>query len=240
MILKKTAGAIVFIATLTICAASASATKTVTSPYVHEGEASIEWKGGYDIEDDKDDSWHTEAEFAYGVTSWWGSEVELEMEHDGTKDETEFSGIAWKNKFQLAPKGEFFVDPGLRIDLSKNLQDGPDELSAKLLLAKKLGEFSNKANFIFSHEIGEDSGDDWEYGFAYAIAHPVTDNFDLGVEWYSDFGNMTEDFDDEKHQVGPVAYGAIGESVGYEVGALIGVSEAAPDALLKAVVEYEF
>lgn len=218
----------------------AHATKTVTSPYVHEGESAVEWKGGYEMEDGSNDNWEMEASVAHGVTSWWETELAVELEHDGGASETDVTGAAWENKFQLAPKGAFFVDPGLKIEYGKNLQGGPDEFQAKLLLAKQIGDFGNKANFNFGHELGEDAADDWEYGFAYALTYDYSEEFQFGAEWYSDFANFSGDFDDEGHQLGPVMYGEIGESVGYELGMLFGVSDAAPDGLVKAVIEYEF
>ena len=39
----------------TLFAFPAYATKNVTSPYVTEGESEIEWKGGYEIDDEDDD-----------------------------------------------------------------------------------------------------------------------------------------------------------------------------------------
>ena len=52
--------------------------------------------------------------------------------------------------------------------------------------------------------------------------------------------NDSDDFDEQSHRIGPVAYGEIGHGVHYQTGVLFGVSDEAPDAELKAVLEYEF
>lgn len=241
MILKKAAGTIIFIGALTICAASASATKTVTSPYVHEGEAAVEWKGGYDFKDDEDE-WEMETSASYGLTEFWETEIGFEFAQEANED-FETKAIVFENKFQLAPKGFLPIDPGLKIEYAKSLTGGPDELQAKLLLARQFGKIANTANFSVSDERGDDAADDEEYGFAHALTYEHSDDFACGLEWYSDFGTFEEDSDDwdeQSHQVGPVVYGVFAENVGYEAGVLIGASENAPDAALKAVLEYEF
>lgn len=220
---------------------SAFATKTVTSPYVSKGEAALEWKGGYDI-DDGDDEWATEASGSYGVTDWWETEVGFEFADEADED-FEVEALVFENKFQLAPKGELYLDPGLKIEYARNLTGGPDEIQGKLLLGKEIGKFSNLANIAIGRELGEDSQDDMEYGFSYALAYEHSETFAYGLEWYSDFGTFDDDgdsWDEQGHQLGPVAYGELAENIGYEAGVLIGLSESAPDATLKAVLEYEF
>lgn len=240
ILLNKVIGLPIVLA-LVMFPVAAFAAPTITSPYVSEGEAAVEFKGGYEFGDDDadDDSWETEASVSYGVTSFW--ETKLAIEAEGAEDEdTEFSKLAFENKFQLAPKGALFIDPGLKIEYARNLEGGPDEIEAKLLLSKPVGDFSNMANFGIAREVGEDSEDDFSYSLSYGLAYAWTEDFQLGVEWYSDFGDFDNDFDEQGHQFGPVAYGDIVEGLEYEAGLLFGVSDAAPDFALKAVLEYEF
>lgn len=178
----------------------------------------------------------------YGVTSFWETEVGFEWE-GAEEEDTEIGALVWENKFQLAPKGELFVDPGLKIEYAHNVQSGPDELKAELLLGKDIGQFSNTANFGIGREVGEDSESDLEYEFAYALAYQHSDHFAYGLEWYSEFGtfeNDSDEWDEQSHQIGPVIYGSFGHSVGYETGVLFGASESAPDATIKASFDFEF
>lgn len=240
MILKNIMGAGAT-ALILLTASPAFATKTVTSPYVHKGEAALEWKGGHDINED-DDEWGMEASGSYGVTDWWETEVGMEFA-DEADDDFEAEALVFENKFQLAPKGALFVDPGVKVEYAKNLKGGPDELQAKFLLGKQIGKFSNLANIAVSREVGEDSENDLEYGFSYALAYEHSEDFAYGLEWYSGFGTFKSDsdsFDEQSHQVGPVAYGELTEGVEYEAGVLFGLTDEAPDATIKAVLEYEF
>lgn len=98
----------------------------------------------------------------------------------------------------------------------------------------------NKSEIGIAHEFGDDSDDETSYNFAYGLYYDYAEGFEFGAEWYSEFGDMTDDFDDQGHQFGPVAIFGLGESAELETGALFGVSDAAADVTLKAVLEYEF
>lgn len=214
--------------------------KTVFAPYVEKGAIEIENKSGYVIsDDDAEDAWETEFSAAYGVTGFWETEIGVAIEDGGRGEDADWAALLFENKFQLAQPGTFFIDPGLKLEYARSLNGGPDEIGAKLLLAKQFGDIGNVANFSIEREIGEDSSDDNGYGFAYAVNYAVRDDLAFGLEWYSDFGDFGEDWDDESHQIGPVAYGELA-GLEYEAGILAGVSDGAPDAELKLVLGYEF
>ena len=233
---------------LTLMTGAALANQTVDAPYVEKGEAYVEWKGGYliDDEDDVDGSWVQEGNLGYGVTDFWNIELGGAVEHvDGDDDDTDFTGVTIDNRFELTQPGEYWLDFGFSGAYGIAPQDdAADSIEGKLLFAKEVGGFSNLANVIVGREVGGEAEDnDLTYGIALASSYAINDNLAAGLEWYSDFGDFddeSEDFDDQSHQLGPVVYGNFAESVGYEAGVLFGVSEGAPDATLKAVLNYAF
>lgn len=231
---------VVFMASTLTFGASANAAPTVSSPYVSEGATTLKLKSEYKVDDDSDDEWGLEFEAAYGVTSFWLTQVGIELEDGGHGEDAEWTGLAFENKFQLAPKGALFVDPGLKLEYKRSLNGGADEVEAQLLLAKTIGTFSNKSEFGIAHEFGDDSDDETTYNFAYGLYHNVTEGIELGGEWHSDFGDTTEKFDDQDHKAGPVAIFSLGESTKIETGALFGVSEDASDVTLKAILQHKF
>ncbi len=220
-------------------ATPAYATKTVTSPYVTKGKATIEWRGGYEMDGDDDESFRTRNQFSYGFTDFYDLKISADTRKDEGED-TEFTDIDFENKFQLLPKGEYFIDLGLRLDYTRSLNGGADEIGTKILMAKKTGELSHILNLEAGREIGEDSSDDWAYGLSYGASYPLSDTLALGGEWYSDFGDFEEDYSDQDHRVGPVFYGTAFDKVKYQFGVLAGVSDGAPDATLKATANYSF
>lgn len=237
MILKNTKAALLSFLGATLLAPPAWATKTVTSPYVTKGKATVEWRGGYDEDDNDDHSVRTRNQVAYGFTDFYEMKLSADTRHDEGED-TDFTDLDVENKFQITPKGEYWVDLGLRLDYTRSLNGGADGLGTKILLGKQTGDFTHLLNLEAGREIGEDSSDDWGYGLAYGVSYPLTEDLALGGEWYSDFADFEGDYSEQDHRVGPVLYGSAFEVIKYQAGVLAGVSEAAPDYTVKATVNY--
>ncbi len=235
MILKNVA----FLSILALLATTgiAHATKSITSPYVTEGRATVELRTGYDFMEDSDNDtarWRTLA--SYGVTSFWDTRFSGTWSN---RDETTTDAWAWENKFQLAPKGAWPIDTAVRLDYSDTTNGNSDKISAHLIGAKKFGEFTNTANFIFSREVGDDASNDVTFDMAYGISHPVNDNYSLGLEYYGSFQDFDNSYNEQSHLLGPVVYATHGP-IRYQAGVLAGISEAAPDVSLKANLSYSF
>lgn len=231
-------------AVLVLLAGPANATKTVTSPYVTKGELELKWKGGYTHDDDDqgdDGAWAQKATVEYGVTDRFQVEAEAEVENPGDSDNTDLTALALEGKIELTEQGQYWVDVGLKGAYEFNLADGADKVEAKLLLAKDTGKLHHRANLILEREVGNESDDETDFGVAVSSRYKMSKMFEPGVELYSDFGSLSDssDFDDEDHRMGPVAYGKLGEFK-YEAGYLFGLSDSAPDGMLKAVVSYEW
>lgn len=229
---------------LCLLPAQAHATKKVYTPYVEQGELELEYQGRYEIDDDNDvdGKWVQKVALGYGVTDYWFTEAYLEFEKEGEDgSDPEMTSVEWENRFQLTQPGEYFVDVGLLTELVYNTSGGADKGEVKLLLAKDTGQFSHATNFILEREFGEDSSDETEAGFAWSSRYRYKESFEPGFEIHSDFGSLSDggSYDEQKHMIGPVAYGKIGK-IGYDVGTLFGVSDAAPDVTFKAILEYEW
>lgn len=231
---------------VTLCSfsAGANATKNVTSPYVTKGELEMESKTGITHDDDdesQDGAWTQKAAVAYGFTDRLQLEVEGEIENEGDDDNTEFTAFALEGKVQMTERGEYWLDVGLKGEYEINTNDGADKIEAKLLLAKDTGKFGHMANIIVEREVGEDSNDETEVGFAWSSRYHYKAEFEPGIEIHSGFGDISEseDFNNQDHRIGPVVYGRLG-AFKYDVGYLFGVSEDAPDGTFKAIMEYEW
>lgn len=241
LILKNTIVPALFTVSFLI-AAPVWATKTVTSPYVDEGTIEIEAKSGmvFGADGKKDGAWNAQTSIAYGVTEFWEAEIGLAGKDDRKDEDAELNAVFFESKFQLAPRGAYFLDPGIKVEYERSLVVGPDEIGAKFILAKQMGKLGHVANFGIGREVGNNSSNENEYGFSYGLSHDYSDKLALGVEWYSDFGNFEEGYSKQSHQFGPVVYGGTDMGFDYEFGILAGVSNAAPDAQLKLVIGYEF
>ena len=221
--------------------AQALAVKDVSSPYVDAGEIEIESKTGYDIDDDNDvDGTFEQAfEVGYGVTDWLGVEAGIEFKDEPGED-IETEKLELEATIQLTEKDEFFVDTGLKFGYGHSTNGGDDELETELLLAKSYGKFYHGANIEVGTAIGDDVDERGEWGLGWKSKYKYLETFSPGFEYHASFGDGTDDYEDQEHLLGPVAYGDINENFEYEAGVLLGISEAAPDANLKFILEYKF
>jgi len=223
---------------------SAQAGERVYGPYVERGEVEMEWLGAYKIDDDgdTDGAWKEKAALGYGVTDHWFTEIYGEVEKEGDRGaDPAFTAIEWENRFQLTDPGALWMDVGAYLAYEYNTAGGADKGEAKLLLAKDTGQFTHYANIIAEREFGDESSRDLEWGTAWSTRYRYKPVFEPGFEYHADFGSVHghRDFDEQSHRAGPVFYGKIGH-VKYDTGVLFGLSDAAADATVKAVIEYEW
>lgn len=221
----------------------AHATKKVYSPYVTEGEIEFESRSGYDFDskNSQNGAWKQKFAVGYGVTDYWFTEIYGVIKKSGsTGADPEFSEVEWENKFQLTQKGEYFLDVGFLGELKYNTSGGADKAEGKLLLAKDIGKTTHRANLVLEREFGEGASNDFETGISWGSRYRYKRSFSPGFEVHSNFGSLSngESYSEQKHQIGPVIYGHLGP-VEYDVGYLVGVSDAAPDGTLKVLFEYE-
>jgi len=218
----------------------AHAGKSVTSPYVSEGEWEIEAKSQLDLDNDaSNEGFEQSFEIGYGITDFLGLEAGIEFE-DTPGEDLYTKQLEVEGKIQFTEENAFIVDSGLKLAYKYNLSGAADSVEAKLLLGKKFEKWEHVANLEIGREVGDDSDDHEEYGIAWKTKYKYNYYFDPGFEYYGDFGDTTEDYDGQSHRLGPVAYGHIVDGFEYEAGLLAGISDGAPDATLKLNLEYEF
>ena len=93
--------------------ASSQAGTHVISPIVSQGEFELEAKftRTFDKGNDEFDNAQAHAlSFAYGVNSFWATEVELQWKKDADGGTRHFDSTSWENRFQLTPQGEYWAD----------------------------------------------------------------------------------------------------------------------------------
>lgn len=215
----------------------------IYSPRVEKGELAAEANLNYsaDHREDKDKYFSQVVGAEYGVTNWWQTELsgEIEKENGGNN---QLTNIKFENVFVPWKPGENIVDTGFYLEFEKARHNSdPNNIEAKLLLEKKINNFVNTANFIISHEVGNDAASGWGTGLALRTKYRYDKAFEPGLEYYADFGNTKDNFSysEQEHKIGPVIQGQIGK-VKYDTGVLFGVSAAAPDTTAKLNLEYEF
>jgi hypothetical protein len=216
---------------------------TVDSPEVDQGEAYALANLNYSTDNRKNlDHYMSQVYGAgYGVTNFWATEIDAEIEKSSTIS-TRLTTLKWVNIIVPFKPGEYWIDAGLYFEYDKTIQDHtPDNVQAKLLLEKHVGDFINTANISFGHNLGPNAVSGLDTGFSWRTKYHVNDMFEPGFEYYSDMGalNRDDDFNRQDSVVGPVVQGHFGE-VTYDAGVLFGISQSAHDVTIKLNLEYGF
>lgn len=222
------------------------AAKKVRSPYVSEGEWSLEHYGSYGFEHENSDDeyeYKSKSSIGYGVTDWWKVELEGILKNTPNNN-TEYYATEFVNKFQFWEKGEYYLDMGLYTAYEKHRDsDKADVIEAIIIAAKDFGTSSHRANFIMEQEIGSNRSADLEWGVAWQSFWPVSDAAKLGFEYYGAYGEMNDmqSYAQQSHQIGPVvAFDIPHTEVEMKLGYLAGISSDAFDSTVKWELEWEF
>jgi len=220
----------------------------VYSPYVEQGEWELEFRGhrSVDANAGKDDGRSFLYEIGYSPTARWHTAVFLEAEGEPGEPNT-LTEFAWENIVQLTEPGQYWLDVGAYVEYAKGLNHGGDHaLEWKVLLEKDFGKFVVVANPIF--EQGFSDSDDSGVGFEYAWGtyYRLNPAFEPGFEAYGGIGELTaaNELNAQEHLIGPAARGTVllggGTKLKYNLGYLLGLTDATPDGAFKFELEYEF
>ena len=90
--------------------------------------------------------------------------------------------------------------------------------------------------------MGADAAKDLTSSFAWRSRYIMNAHFQPSIEYFASTGEWVDmpNYNDQAHRAGPVFYGEITPNLGYKVGYLFGLSNAAEDGSFKAFLSYEF
>jgi hypothetical protein len=164
--------------------------------YLEEpGSLEIEYFSTFGTQRDGNDFHAFWAEFEYGATAWWTTEVYVDGQTT-FNDSTIFTGFRWENRFRLL-KREHFINPVLYIEYEQisgadkilkevegrdveadysdpnalTRQEHNHEIETKLILSKTLKGWNVTENTIAAKNVT--GGNPWEFGYAVGASRPL-------------------------------------------------------------------
>jgi hypothetical protein len=211
---------------------------------VEKGMVEIETKNRFDFDHDasRDRFRQQTLSLGYGLTDWWGIELEGEWEKETGRGYSHTASEI-ENTFQFTESGEYWLDVGARLNYEfSHEHQHPDELSAQLLLEKQLGKFVHTVNVNVERDVGDYRDNNPELSMAWKSEYLYTAMLNPGFEYYATIGRTdhTGNFDAQEHRFGPALYGKLPGGFKYELGWLFGISQRTEDHTLKLNLEYEF
>lgn len=231
---------------------AASPIGNVGTAKADDGAFSSEIRFGYTLDDDGDTNdgrFRLRQHIDYGVTDWYAVRVVTEQDKR-TNGDFDFRGFAIENRFQFFERDRNGWDGGIRVIYGVGASAGqPDEIDIRFIGNVPIGErWEWRHNTVVEHEIGGNADD----GLALELRNqltrgigdfiPGTQKTRLGVEIFNDFGVLRDDssFDDQDHQLGPVMKTQFANGVYLQAGYRAGLSDDAPNHLLKLFVGRKF
>ena len=187
-------------------------------------------------------------EAGYGVRENWFTAIYGEIEKNKTSNKNEYVATGWENIITLTEQGKYWADVGVYLEYEVNNETGgADKIETKLLVEKQHGDFVHSFNLILERQIGSNATNATEYGYAWRSKWEFSPQLAAGIEAYGEFGEIDHPnpSNQQQHRAGPVVYGEFGKGQNgskfkYEIGYLVGLTDATSDGSIKGVLEYEF
>jgi len=227
----------------------AHATHKVYYPTVEQGETELELRGHvtWDSDRDKQNEQKYKLGIGHGFTSFWFSEIYVEVEKPAGDNSYEVESYEWENLFQLTEQGKYWADWGFLIEYSKARESGdPDKVELTPIMQKQLGRQLLTLNLTFERETGDNAEDEWELAYAWQFRWLGDPTLEFGLEGYGELGevNNWKSSSEQEHQIGPALFGKIktagGNAWKYKLAMLAGLTSDTPNATLAGTLEYEF
>jgi hypothetical protein len=249
------------IATLALSAAmlssrAARADFKVWLPDVNMGELAAESVGdaGFDPHASRSGEQSYTAEFEYGVTSWWQTELELEFERDpGPGQATYFNQVTSENLFQFTERGEYWLDAGFFAEYGISTKKGDsNEFTLGPVLRKDFWGLSNTINLFFEKDQGHNAATGTQFLLAWetrvdAWKVQFGDHFvvEPGFQYYGQPGKIGQfsNWNDQDNRVGPQLFGKVFDigpgTLEWNAGLLVGLTNSVPKFTPRWQFEYE-
>lgn len=225
--------------------AHAGTVSSVGSPKVSKGKTKIEARFGYSEADEsssQDERIRFRQQIDHGFTDWYAARIVLQQD-DRKGDNFEHSSIRLSNRFHILKSKDHGYDLGARIEYTHVDGDKtPSSVTAGAYQLIPYNEYEIRMNQLFSHDVGQDAQDGISTELRFQVTRAFSDTHRLGLESFNDFGNLTElsGYSDQKHEIGPVLKGKLGNGFAYETGYRAGISEAAADHNVKFFLSKSF
>ncbi|WP_306251624.1 hypothetical protein [Parvularcula sp. IMCC14364] len=238
--------ATLFISFAGLPAHAQSLTGNVGSAGVTDGEQAFEARLG--INDDGDAA--SRIHYDYSFNDWYQLRIIVSFSQPDGED-WDYTGITFENWLQWREEADdnSSFNGGLRFAYGFADDGGPDEAEVRLTITDKFaGVWEWRANIIGEVETGDGSegGVSLEARGQLSRALDVvalgSEKWRLGVELFSEFGNSRDipDFDDQAHQIGPVAKVSWKNGVYLQTAVRVDLTDGADDTMAKLFLGREF
>jgi hypothetical protein len=235
--------AILLLALAQVGSALAQSTSAVSGSEVTAGEHLVDYRIAYSPENDgKDEGYVHRFHYQYGFSDDWRGRVLLTLGKSGAEPVKPRVASLEILRQIVERRGKTGWDSAIRLDGNIPLIDG---LPGRARIAwHNQYRFENKVELRSVVLVGREFGDLAAGGVSIETREEATYKLKSGVrvgaQMFNNFGTSAhfDEFDEQRHQIGPVVKGAIGKHLRFEASAIFGLSKAASDADIRLFVSY--
>lgn len=234
------------IACLAVALGSASPvlanTATVFSPDVAAGDRSFSWRGAWTAADGALPSIYTQRlHYQHALNGQWRLRLVAAQRSLGG-GALDYRGSRVEALWQYREHETHGWDAALRLDVEAG-DEGPDFVRLGWAVQRALGErWGVRANVFVGHELGGAGSDGVRVATRVAVAWTPADAWRIALESYNDYNSTARPggFDDQRHQLGPLASVRLGGGLRLHAGFLVGLSSSADDLNWRLALDYAF
>lgn len=172
---------------------AAHAELEVYAPKVEESILELESRNQYSLDhrNAQDGNLTHYLELSYGVNNWLELGIEGEIEKPKAQA-YEYTASEVHALISFTEPNEYWMDAGVRLSAEKSQESQhANELGAKILLRKQVGDFNTIGNISFGREIGNFRGNDTAFGVSAKVNYAVNAYFEPGFEYYADADSIS-------------------------------------------------
>ncbi len=218
--------------------AHAQNTSGVFSPVVDEGERSAQYRLGFDPDSDALAHRFHYQEALNGELRW-----RFVGQFRRTDDsDVDFDFARLELLLQVTPDDQDYQS-ALRFEARYRSDDRPGDIGVLWTHQWPLGDgWRLRLVGDLGREIGPDEDDGFTLGSRAEISRKLTSGPRIGVRLFSDYGSTEDfrDFDEQSHEIGPVASFDVSGDWSLLTGALFGLTDASADVQFKLWVTRDF
>jgi hypothetical protein len=227
-----------------ISPALAQSTSGVSGSDVNAGEDLFEYRFSFSPENDgKDEGFTHRLHYQHGFSDSWRGRALLTFGKHGADPLTaQTASIEILHQFKESEDTGGW-DSAIRIDGNIPLQDGiPGR--ARVAWHNQLAasrQLELRGVILVGHEFGDHAKDGVTLETREEMTYKLPSDIRIGAQMFNNYGSSAHfgSFDEQKHQLGPVLKGKLGDHVKYEFSTLFGLSAAASDADIRFFLSYK-
>lgn len=218
---------------LGIAAAQLAATGWVFGPAVRSDQRILMYQLRYLPQDNYPEAFTHRLFYQHALDERWRLHLDVRQGKTAGR-ELEWLSLRAEVQWQFLETTEDGWSSALR--LTVDVPEGDDELPGLVRLAwttqKTFGEhWSARAILLLGQQVGPNSEAGLLPGTRLGVFRSLGKGWSLGLTAFSRYGDTSAfgSFDGQRHQLGPVLQGRLGERTRFRLAFLAGISEAAPD-----------